>query len=750
MAVFIAGSKNRNERSNPVGAPLLRKVFTYHGHNKASLKIVASGLYRLFLNGQELTRGVLAPSITNPSELLAEDTYDLSGLLRQKNVLAILLGNGFANPLDGNVWSFEKASWRSAPCVRIALLEKGEEILGSDLSFENHPSSILFDDLRAGEWKDGRIENPSLWTSLLPHPEAPRALPAPLLPQGIIVENQASPIKEYQSVEPRSIRRSGKGFLFDFGLNSAGYCRLSLATAKPGQRIDLVYGESAFHGHFSLANIAFGANTPKGFLQHDVYFAKGGKETYTPSFTYHGFRYVYVEGLSKQQAVRSTLTMILLRGAFPERGEFHCSDPIVERLENCIRNSDASNFLYFPTDCPQREKNGWTGDASLSASQFLFHYGCGASLRQWLTAMRLEQNPDGSLPAVVPTDHFGKEGTYGPLYDGALLEIPYQCWRYDGDLSPFIDNAEAIKKYFVFAESKRSQEGLFPFGIGDWCEDPCLDSFSTTPEVCSSLCYLHLAQMAALLFGAIGDEKEKESVLSFGEATREAFRKKYLLQGHLTCHSQTALAYALSVGLFNEGQEIEDARKDLLQEIHSAGDHIHVGVQGDSVLYQQTAFAGDAALAYRLLAQKSYPSLGYLVAKGITSLWEVIPMVESYRQDYIRQDRLSILSMNHHFWGSVSDFLVARLAGLSLVDGKSVFLAPSLEKTLPSAEASFQNRYGTIHVKAKRIAKGLVYEISNQGFHGQVLLGGKTWILKEGESRYHIPFSSQKRRGICR
>ncbi|MFQ7078559.1 MAG: family 78 glycoside hydrolase catalytic domain, partial [Christensenellaceae bacterium] len=169
---------------------------------------------------------------------------------------------------------------------------------------------------------------------------------------------------------PISVTESGAGYIYDFGQINAGLCRLKI-DGKSGQTVDMTFGEVLQNGKLDLSNISFGDRSFEGYVQHDQYICRDGVQEYLPSFTYHGFRYVEVKGITKEQATKDLLEYVVIHSDIPPRGRFSCSDETVNRIQECALRSDTSNFYYFPTDCPQREKNGWTADASLSAESFV-------------------------------------------------------------------------------------------------------------------------------------------------------------------------------------------------------------------------------------------------------------------------------------------------------------------------------------------------------------------------------------------
>ena len=363
---FLYAGPQYTTRAQDVPAPLFRRKFIAPAGAQAELVITGLGFYEVWLNGAHLTKGFLAPYISAADDLIYYDRYDLTEhLLEGENVLAIELGNGFFNDPAGYVWDFDRAPWIGAPrtAFRLTLKKDGEETrIESDEQVLTHPSPILMDDYRWGEIYDARKELPG-WT--LPGWTLPgfddrlwaHAMPCEA-PSGEARLCEAEPLAVREILKPVSIEKQDEGYLYDFGVDTTGICRVRIC-GHAGQKIALYHGEKLKGGKFDMDNIKFEHRYgPDDRVQRDVLILKEGENDYTPTFTYHGFRYVLVKGLEETQATEELLTMLVISSALPEVGGFDCSDEMANTLQKLTRNSDLSNFIYFPTDCPQREKNG--------------------------------------------------------------------------------------------------------------------------------------------------------------------------------------------------------------------------------------------------------------------------------------------------------------------------------------------------------------------------------------------------------
>ena len=547
---FICASERKNEYDDHVCAPLFKRVFSLEKIDAAYVQICGLGFYRLFLNGKEITKGKFAPYISNTDEAVYYDEYSVEKYLRiGENVLTVLLGNGWQNPIGGEVWWLDKASWRSAPKLAIKLSISEKTIFEADERFSVAPSPITFDDFWSGEHYDARVElYPQKWRPAMKAEE----------PSGEKRLADFATIGVKHEVKPIDVFPYDNGYVYDFGINTAGICRLHLQGVA-GQKISLYHFEIFQNGAICKENISFGKRTRKDYWQQDTYICKDGENIYEPSFTYHGFRYVYVEGLERTQASKETLTMLVLSTTARQKLEFSCSDKRVERLVDNVLNSNFSNFFYFPTDCPQREKNGWTGDAMLSAEQMLLSMNVSELLKEWLVNMRKSQKENGVLPRIVPTGEWGyKSGESGPNCDGSLIELPYRIYELEKDRNVIVDNLPAIHKYLCFLGQMRNESGLLGFGLGYREETYSFESSAhKTPNyITDTLTAISLCEKTIKMARVIGCIE----VEGYANALREElicdFRKHCIDENcRVKPYTQTGQCLALYAGIFSKKEQ---------------------------------------------------------------------------------------------------------------------------------------------------------------------------------------------------
>ena len=465
---FIRAGKETCSLDHFVPAPYFRKTFAIkslkqlNSAAEASVVLCGLGFYELYINGKNITKGLLAPYISNPDDLIYYDAYDILPYLKKgENVLGVCLGNGLQNAFGAYCWDFQKAKWRAAPQLALRCTIKfrdGEAmVIESDESFKTAPSPILFDDRHCGEYYDARLELPG-WNEPGFNDRKWRFAERAPMPRGEARLCQAEPIVKVGEIKPISITEEETGFRYDFGENNAGLCRLRVCSDTPGQQIDLVHGEALIDGKLYTRNIKFDEND---YVQKDIYYCKGTgePEEYMPRFTYHGFRYVLVRGITKEQATPELLTYVVFHSKLEERGGFQCSDEIVNRLQEATRRSDLSNFYYYPVDCCQREKNGWTADAALSAEHMLMNLSVGNSYKEWMRNIAKAQNDAGAIPGIIPTGGWGFAWGNGPAWDNIIVYLPFYTYQYTGDREILEISAPTIWRYLNYIIGRADSRG---------------------------------------------------------------------------------------------------------------------------------------------------------------------------------------------------------------------------------------------------------------------------------------------------
>ena len=686
-----------------------RKSFSLPEEAKrVRLSISGLGFYRLFLNGREITKGLLAPYISNPDHLCYYDVYDLSAeLLPGTNALGVILGNGFLNSWDGYVWGGDKAPFRASPRLAFecrANLDGKEKILfTADRSVKVHESPIRFDGERYGECYDARLEIPGWCEPDFDDSSWQNAI-LTKAPKGELRECKAEPIATYEVRKPVAIVKSPNGYIYDFGINSAGLCKLTLKQPTPGQTVTLRHGERIKDGCLLLAGACF---SPQRFPDHmfgnqkDVYIAKGEPiESWMPGFTYHGFRYVEVSGVRADQATEDLLEYHLMSSKLATHGGFECSDETINTLFRMAQNSDRSNLYYFPTDCPHREKNGWTGDAAISVFHMMMLYDCEASFAEWMRNIKKAAR-DGKLPGMVPTDEFGYDWGNGPAWDRVAFYLPYEVARLRGSENIILENADLFDDYLHYIASRRSEDGTVAVGLGDWGSvGRRYSRFATPLAVTDSILVMDMANKAAELFSRVGQNERAAFAKALAKEMLEAIRKnlKEPDRAVLKGRTQTGQAVGLYYGVFKKEEE-KEALSHLLDLVHEANDSLDCGILGTEVIFHVLSRFGYTDLAYKMIAKPEYPSYRHLIDRGETGL------PERFMPDNEPEDS-HFDSHNHHFMGDIARWFIRELAGLKVLSTKEVEISPNPPTGMTHAKAFYEMPSGRVSVEWKLGADG--------------------------------------------
>lgn len=742
---FIKATNEFNTPEKFVAAPYFRKVFTVETAADAQIKIAACGFYKLFINGEDITKGDLAPYISNPDDIVYQDDYSVK-LNAGENVIGVMLGNGFVNCSSGWVWDFDKAAFRAAPQFALQLT-CGDLLIQSDTSFKTAPSPIVFDDYRYGEHYDANLQLDGWNTADFDDCEWGNALPAPT-PRGEIRVCEAEPIVVTKELKPVSITKLDDGYLYDFGQNCAGVCRLSIKGEK-GQHIEMQHGELLIDGKLDVKYIWFpynenGIHWPfdEKHVHKDIYTCCGkGIETYVPSFTYHGFQYVMVTGITEEQATDGLLTYLVMNSDLKPCGNFTTSDKTLTALQDMTLRSDLANFYYFPTDCPQREKNGWTADAALSAEQTLLKVDATTSYREWLRNICKAQNTAGALPGIVPTGGWGFSWGNGPAWDSVLAILPYFSYKYRGDKQIICESSAAFVKYLHYLTTRNDENGLLSIGLGDWCNvGERYEKIKAPLIVTDTIMAIDIADKMAVLLDAVDMKAQGSFARAIAQQYRDAFRAKLIDFDTMTVEGscQTSQAMAIYYNVFT-ADEKPQAFGRLLDFIKAADDHMDLGVLGARVIFHVLSDFGCTDLALKMITRPDFPSYGYIVEQGFNTLWE-------------RFTREPVDSVNHHFWGDITAWFVKALAGLdynpTATDLKHVDIKPHIVENLNDAAAYYDSNYGriesswvkkdgkvTLTVKVPDGMTGVIAPQNNyrfeNGSHEKPLKSGEYTLIKQ-------------------
>lgn len=734
---FISATKEYCTYGKAVCSPYFKRVFRTEGCTAATLNICGLGFYGVFINGTEITKGILAPYISNPNHICYYDSYNILPYLKDGgNVMTVQLGNGMQNSVGGIIWDFDIADFRDVPKLAFSLEltdGDGERIIEADENVYCKDSPVWFDDLRSGCFYNANNETENLhtesfdgWRRSIPA-KTPKGEKQFCTAENITLLREISPIEikaatlgdyrlqnydvpEYKrlfNTKPEYIPKLKNGFLYDFGENISGTVRLKIKGNK-NQQVEMQFCERIDDlGRPTYDNMYF---YPDGYAQRDIYVCKGvGEEVFEPQFTYHGFRYCVVMGITEEQATEDLLTALVYSSDFERRSGFECSDSTANTLYGMMLRSDLANFFYFPTDCPHREKNGWTGDASASAEHLLMNFACEESLSVWLDNIIKAQNEKGEIPGIIPTGTWGYGRLNGPAWDRVTAELPCRIYQFTGRTDAMEKVYPTLLKYIDFVKTKQNENGLIGYGLGDWMQPEHVCDRPDAPVLLTdSIMCMDFANKTDRILEIIGAEEPRAEVQKFRDGLRRAIRENLVDLNTCTVQSecQTAQAMGIYYGVF-DGGELEKARNVLLEIIKRDNGHFNCGALGLRVIFHVLADMGEAELAYKMITREDFPSYRYFIEQGLTTFPEMIK--RKYGDD-------NPGSLNHHYFGDVGAWFVKYIVGIRIDENsvlkKTVKIQPNFIKSLKYADGWYRTPSGKITVHWERGESGIKVDIS--------------------------------------
>lgn len=678
-------------------ASYLKKEFVVTKVGQARLYITAHGLYEAHINQKRVGDFILAPGTDDYRKRIQYQTYDVTDFLQEgTNVIEVTLGDGWYrgnNGIDGANHIFGDD---------IALLcqleiEKEVVVISDQSWLASQEGPIRLNDLELGEVYDSRKEKITSWHEVkeVSHP------------YDVVVASDEVFIQEQEHFKGERIETPNGEIVYDFKQNLAGYSAFTV-NAKEGQKITIWHGETLDQeGNFTQKNIDPGNRNKNGGIPQKVeYICKEGMNTYKPTFSIFGFQYIKVE--TDVDLSDASFEAIAVYSAMPETATFECSNADVNQLFHNSMWSMKSNFVDIPTDCPHRERSGWTGDAGVFVHTGSLLHDSYTVFEKWLTECRFAQKKNGVVANIAPPIHTDGGG-FSTILDGstgwgdAIVIVPYTLYKFYGDKKILEDNYEAMTKWVQYLGTlakKKKLANLFrndplnPYVIekgfhwGEWCQ-PDVDSgtelkntmMKGAPKSATAY-YYYSVKLLSEISGILGKTKECERLDSLSRVIKEAYLKYFTNNGIVESDRQCDYVRPLAFGLLDK--EEENARK-LNALIKKSDYHLNTGFLSTPFLCPVLCKYGYVDTAYRLLLQESRPSWLYAVKKGATTIWE----------NWNGLDAGDNASLNHYSYGAVSGWLIDGVCGIQVQDGTCT-IKPQPYKLLEYAKATYDSPLGKV------------------------------------------------------
>lgn len=711
------------ERLTPVSC--FRKEFIIKSDiMQARIYATAHGIYRLEINGKRIGNRELAPEFTSYGKMLLYQTYDVTDVLKPgNNALGAYVADGWYGGRIGLTGDNLQFGDTHGLYLQMELIyENGEkEIIVTDESFKCASGAIVYSDLFIGEKYDARREKRG-WN--MPEYNDFDWKPVDVAAYGTdnFMAQKEEPVTEIATFPVQKVIITPEGdTVIDLGQNIAGRIRMKV-NGKSGDIIKLEHTEMLDeHGNFMKT--VSGKNKD----QTDIYVCKGdGEEIYEPYFTFHGFRYVRINGYPGEINLQN-FTAVVISSLHEKSGEFSCSNEMINKLQENTLWSQRSNFLSIPTDCPQRERAGWTGDIAVFSPTGSFNYNINPFLSRWLKNMALEQMADGQIPYLIPYLATYKESLSSLLrtdsstgWSDACIFVPYTLYEKYGDIRILEDMYPSMKKWVEYAISqaetktpishiirgknhKENEKYLWNTGFhfGDWLA-PSISGEGTIGEVMSA--FRSKAIIAPAYFAyelmtmtkvanILGKTEDSVKYNILYKKVQKAFSEEYIsATGRMKPDIQGAYVVALQFNLVSDTKK-QKVIDRLVTLIHENGDKLDTGFLSVPYLLDVLYDNGHQDLAYHLLYQEESPGWMYEIKNGATTIWESWKAVEP-------NGKVTTISYNHYAMGCVCDFVNRKIGGLHELEAgyKKILIKPVPDPSITHAHISHHSIYGLIKV----------------------------------------------------
>lgn len=706
-------------------APYFRKKFSITKAIKSARAYIAcGGLFELTVNGKPASTGFLEPVYTRYDRRTMYMTFDVTSLLAEgDNVLGVVLGNGWYNYQPKAPWNFDQAPWRQRPkfCMdlRITFADGSTQVVPTDLSWRTAEGALVYNNIYVGEHIDFRKQTE--WTSPSFDDKDWRRVSLTGCPAPLIASQQMTPIRKAERLTAVKLTSWGDTtFVYDFGKNMAGITELCI-TGERDTEVRIVHGERLTDdGHVDMSNVNkfYGGDRQQEPFGTDIFWLSGERDNYACRFSYKGFRYAEVVTSKPLSLTKENLIAWRTNTDMESAGSIKSSNKLLEDIMSATRAAYLSNFVGYPTDCPHREKNGWTGDAHLAVEMALYNFDAITAYEQWLCDHRDEQQPNGMLPNIIPTSGWGYDFLIGIDWVSTTAIIPWQLYLFYGDLRPLSDNYEAIRRLVDYVE--RGSDGhITSWGLGDWIPVKA----KSDRDFCATVYFYADALILSKAAGLLGKADDARRYSQLATDIRKAINDKYFdAEKHIYAGgTQTEMSMALYWGIVADEHRQEVARR-LADDVVSKDYHLDVGVHGCKALLCALSENGYADVAYRVAVQDTYPSWGaWIVSKGATTLRE------NWKLDNNDSD-------NHIMYGEIGAWPYKGLGGIypdpAQPGFRHIILRPNFVEGLEHFEARHNSPYGEISSSWTRKGRRVNYDI--------VVPQGSTatWTAPDGQTHH--------------
>ncbi len=655
---------------------------------RATVYTTALGIHDVHLNGARVSDDYFNPGWTDYTRRVYYRTYDVTNLVRPgKNAIGAILADGWYSGYVG--FGKLRDHYGKKPRIKTQLVVDYQDgtsaVVATGPGWKGSTGAILEADFLMGETFDARLE------------EADWCLPTfkddgwePVVAGGelapAVQAHPGPPVTSFIELQPRTFSEPTDGvYVLDYGQNFAGVPRLRLR-GEPGQKIVLRFAERLNpDGSIYTTNLREARCV-------DTYICKGAdEEVWSPRFTFHGYQYLEITGL-KTPPLNSTVVGLALSSATPVAGAFQCSEPMLNQLASNIYWTQRANFIDIPTDCPQRdERLGWTGDAQVYVRTATLNCDVQAFFNKWLVDLTDGQRADGQFPMVAPVKVAGDDG--GPAWAEAGVVCPWTIYQVYNDKDVLARQYPSMTRYVDFLVNRSTPDLLPPekyHCFGDW-----LSIGADTPkDVIYSAYFALAARLTSRAAAVLGKDEDAKKYADVYEKVKASFNKAYVGDdGVIRGDTQACYVLALANDLV-DGDKAAKAAELLVKRIEDKDWHLSTGFIGTKDLMLVLSKIGRQDVAYRLLFNDTFPSWGFSIKQGATSIWE---RWDGWTPEKGFQDP-GMNSFAHYSFGAVYQWMVENIGGITS-DGpayKRIIVAPRPGERLSHASVSYKSVQGDI------------------------------------------------------
>lgn len=692
---------NLDKETEP--APMFRKSFMLKKPvKKATASVAAAGYYDLFINGQRVGNHFLDPGYTHFNKRILYVTHDITPYISSgDNAVAAVLGNGWYNGQSVAVWNFHEAAWRNRPSMicelQVEYNDGSTETILTDGSWKTNTGPYTYNNLYSGDRYDARLEEDG-WQMASFDDSAWKPVEVINSPAEQLVSQQMPAIKVTEEIAPSAFKAfNDQLYVYSFPKNFSGVCKIGVKGEK-GTLIRLKHGELLKpDGRLDQGNIDVYYHPVKEgeIFQTDEFVLKGTgeEEIFIPSFTYHGFQHVEVESSLPVALTQQSLTGLFMHTAINPVGKFSCSNPLLTKIWDATMQAYRSNLHSIPTDCPQREKNGWTADAHVAIDLGLLGFDGITLYEKWMNDFIDNQREEGDVSGIIPSSGWGFGSWIGPVWDAAMFIIPNSLYNYYGDTQSIENLYPTLQKYLKYLNG-REENGYLTYGLGDWVYWKATTNNTYTSTAFYCLDNALMAKFASLT----GNENDSRMYQDKANELKKMINDRFFDAQKATYAegTQTAQALALYLDLVPEGYE--QAVADQLCTVVRDNNHfLDFGLLGSKTVPAMLTKYGYVEDAMKMLTKTEAPSWGYWVeTMGYSTLPETWTLSPVYRD----------ASLNHVFMGDVSAWMMNHLAGINYDPEQpgfeNILITPKFVEGLDWAKGSYHSVKGLISSEWKR------------------------------------------------